>query len=387
MAAQTATTTATTTTTAQAQLQQLRQQMHSAFIGRDAEIDGLLLALLGRTHCLLLGPPGTAKSLVTQVFAAALGGDYFQLLLTGFTTPDEVFGGPDLQALDRGEGLRRSVQGYLPTATTAFLDECFKANSAVLNALLTMLNERAFDNGGKRIACPLQLCVGASNEYPADASLEALYDRFQLRYWTDYVPTRSQRLALLTCADPATQVTAQLTLEQVVELQQQVRTVQVPQQVLEGLLDVAEALASQHGLTVSDRRLRAAVKLVQARAVLHGRTVATMRDLLVLADSVWHRHEQRPAVLATVLQVAAPALQQAQQLADAALEAHEGVQDWKDLNAVQRTLGTIKRIERELGELACDDSDVEVLHEQVVQIRKAVARQFIRASGLPGGLG
>jgi MoxR-like ATPase len=387
MAAQTATTTATTTTTAQAQLQQLRSQMHSAFIGRDAEIDGLLLALLGRTHCLLLGPPGTAKSLVTQVFAAALGGDYFQLLLTGFTTPDEVFGGPDLQALDRGEGLRRSVQGYLPTATTAFLDECFKANSAVLNALLTMLNERAFDNGGKRIACPLQLCVGASNEYPADASLEALYDRFQLRYWTDYVPTRSQRLALLTCADPATQVTAQLTLEQVVELQQQVRTVQVPQQVLEGLLDVAEALASQHGLTVSDRRLRAAVKLVQARAVLHGRTVATMRDLLVLADSVWHRHEQRPAVLATVLQVAAPALQQAQQLADAALEAHEGVQDWKDLNAVQRTLGTIKRIERELGELACDDSDVEVLHEQVVQIRKAVARQFIRASGLPGGLG
>ena len=146
--------------------------MHGAFVGRDAEIDGLLLALLGRTHCLLLGPPGTAKSLVTQVFSAALGGDYFQLLLTGFTTPDEVFGGPDLQALDRGEGLRRDVQGYLPTATTAFLDECFKANSAVLNALLTMLNERSFDNGGKRMACPLQLCVGASNEYPRNASLE-----------------------------------------------------------------------------------------------------------------------------------------------------------------------------------------------------------------------
>jgi len=386
MAAQLATT-AQPATTAQAQLQQLRAQMHSAFIGRDAEIDGLLLALLGRTHCLLLGPPGTAKSLVTQVFAAALGGDYFQLLLTGFTTPDEVFGGPDLQALDRGEGLRRSVQGYLPTATTAFLDEVFKANSAVLNSLLTMLNERSFDNGGQRVACPLQLCVGASNEYPADASLEALYDRFQLRYWTDYVPTRSQRLALLTCPDPATQVTAQLTLEQVAELQQLVRTVQVPAQVLEGLLDVAEALAREHGLVVSDRRLRSAVKLVQARAVLHGRTVATMRDLLVLADSVWHRHDQRPAVLATVLQVAAPALQQAQQLADAAREAHDSVQDWKDLNAVQRQLGTIKRIERELAELSCDhDADVEALHAQVVQLRKAVVRGFVRVSGLPGAL-
>ena len=381
MAAQLAHTPAPTTP-AQAQLAQLRAQMHGAFVGRDAEIDGLLLALLGRTHCLLLGPPGTAKSLVTQVFSAALGGDYFQLLLTGFTTPDEVFGGPDLQALDRGEGLRRDVQGYLPTATTAFLDECFKANSAVLNALLTMLNERSFDNGGKRMACPLQLCVGASNEYPADASLEALYDRFQLRYWTDYVPTRRQRLALLTCPDPATQVTAQLSLEQVVELQQLVRTVQVPQQVLEGLLDVAEALAEKHGIVVSDRRLRAAVKLLQARAVLHGRMEATMDDLLVLADSVWHRHDQRPAVLATVLEVAVSVLQKARKLADAAREAHDSVQNWRDTIHVQAQLGIIKRVEGELADLKSDDDDVQALRAEVLQLRKTVARRFAEAGGL-----
>lgn len=308
----------------------------------------------------------------------------FQLPLFLTSTPDEVFGGPDLQALDRGEGLRRDVQGYLPTATTAFLDECFKANSAVLNALLTMLNERSFDNGGKRMACPLQLCVGASNEYPADASLEALYDRFQLRYWTDYVPTRRQRLALLTCPDPATQVTAQLSLEQVVELQQLVRTVQVPQQVLEGLLDVAEALAEKHGIVVSDRRLRAAVKLLQARAVLHGRMEATMDDLLVLADSVWHRHDQRPAVLATVLEVAVSVLQQARKLADAAREAHDSVQNWRDTIHVQAQLGIIKRVEGELADLESDDDDVQALRAEVLQLRKTVARRFAEAGGLAG---
>ena len=106
----------------------------------------------------------------------------------------------------------------------------------------------------------------------------------------------------------------------------------------------------------------------------------------MLADSVWHRHDQRPAVLATVLQVAAPALQQAQQLADAAREAHDSVQDWTDLNNVQRQLGTVKRVERELAELSSDDADVQELHAQVVQLRKAVARGFVRASGLPGGL-
>jgi MoxR-like ATPase len=52
----------------------------------------------------------------------------------------------------------RQINGYLPTAEVAFIDEIFKANSAILNALLTLLNERLFDNGSARLEVPL-LCL------------------------------------------------------------------------------------------------------------------------------------------------------------------------------------------------------------------------------------
>lgn len=376
-------------TSAQAHLQQLRAEMKGAFVGRDAEIDALLLGLLARTHVLLLGPPGTAKSLVTQVFAHALGGAYFQRLLTAFSAPEEVFGPYDLSALDAGK-YERAVQGYLPTAHTAFLDEVFKANSAVLNALLTMLNEREFDNGTSRVSCPLQLCVAASNEYPADSSLEALYDRFQVRCWTEYVATRAERLALLTCPDPASRVTATLSAEVVAQLQQQARDVVVPPVVLEALLDVADALAKKHGLVISDRRLRALVKLVQARAALHGRSTAAKRDLVVLADSVWHRHDQRPAVLATVLELAAPSLAKAQALADAAREVHDGIKDFRTETELAKKLQRVQQIEDEivaLGAEDAEDADVLALAQEVAGMRKAIARGFATASGLLRALG
>lgn len=378
------------TAAAQVALQQLRSEMKSALVGRDAEIDGLLLALLARTHVLLLGPPGTAKSLVTQIFAGSLVDDasaanvtgYFQRLLTAFTSPDEVFGPYDISALDAGR-YERAVQGYLPTARTAFLDEVFKANSAVLNALLTGLNERQFDNGTSRVDMPLQVCVGASNEYPADSSLDALYDRFQLRFWTEYVPTRNDRMRLLTCPDPASQVQATLSESQVTALQQQVRQVVVPQNVLEALLDIAEKLATEHGMVISDRRLRQAVKLVQARAALNGRTEARKVDLQVLSDSVWQRHDQRPAVHATVLSCAAPALAAAQQLADAARELVEALGAGATIVELERTMEQVMSIEGELGSLdveADELDDVSALRAEVAGCRKAVARRFVQTN-------
>lgn len=375
--------TTTTLANARAELTTLRTQMKGAFIARDAEVDGLLLALLARTHVLLLGPPGTAKSLVTQVFASALGGQYFQRLLTAFTAPEELFGPYDLSALDAGR-YERAVQGYLPTATVAFADEVFKANSAILNSMLTVLNERQFDNGTQRLQLPLELCVGASNEYPEDASLNALYDRFTLRYWTAYVPTRAGRIALLTAADPAKAVTAKLAPDTVRVLQDAVKSVTVPNDVLEALCDVADKLAKDNGITVSDRRLRQCVRLVQAHAALNGRDVATVRDLLVLADSVWHRHEDRPAVLATVMAVAAPKLAAATKLADSAREVYDSVKDVSSTGA--SALQRIKAIEAELVNLGMNDSDVSACHEQVTELRKALARKFMSASGLGVGL-
>lgn len=365
----------------------LRAEMRSGFVGRDAEIDGLFIALIARTHMLLLGPPGTAKSLLTQTFAGALPGAYFQRLLTAFTAPEEVFGPFDLAGLDAGK-YERAIDGYMPTSTTAFLDEVFKANSAILNALLTQLNEREFDNGTTRVKTPLQLCVGASNEYPADASLGALYDRFMVRFWTDYVPTRADRLKLLTCPDPASVVKTTLSAEDVATLQAECGGVVVPPDVLEALLDIQERLAKEHGLVVSDRRLRASLKLVKAKALLSGRNHARKSDLSVLADSVWQKHEERPSVMAVVLDVAAPGLAKLQEMADAVREIHNSIAHFDREADLQGKLTKIMDIEAAAKNLA-DHGDVDhaAVMNEIAGLRKAVARGFALASGLLAGLG
>jgi MoxR-like ATPase len=149
-------------------------------VGRDEQARCLLLAALCGEHVLLIGPPGTAKSELARRLRRQVGGRYFERLLTRFTVPEELFGPLSLAALDEGRYLRE-IDGYLPTASVAFLDEVFKANSAILNALLTLLNERAFDQGAQRIAVPLATLVAASNEVPDDASLRAFVDRFLFR--------------------------------------------------------------------------------------------------------------------------------------------------------------------------------------------------------------
>ena len=70
----------------------------------------------------------------------------------------ELFGPLSMKALEEDVYLRQT-RGYLPEADVAFVDEIFKANSAILNSLLTLLNERLFDNGGSRHAVPLTCLV------------------------------------------------------------------------------------------------------------------------------------------------------------------------------------------------------------------------------------
>lgn len=141
---------------------------------------------------MLLGPPGTAKSELGRRLSSVCGdgGIFFERLLTRFSVPEELFGPLSMKGLENDEYVRQ-IDGYLPTATVAFVDEVFKANSAILNSLLTILNERLFDNGNKRVEVPLLCLVGASNELPESEELDALYDRFLLRSCVEQVSSSS----------------------------------------------------------------------------------------------------------------------------------------------------------------------------------------------------
>ena len=135
----------------QEKLKKIREELKQMFLERADLIDGALAALLSSHHLLIIGPPGTAKSMLADELCRRIeGADYFQWLLTRFTTPEEIFGAVSLKALEQDD-YRRVTSRKLPEAHIAFLDEIFKANSSILNAILTLINERLFHNG-KEIA-------------------------------------------------------------------------------------------------------------------------------------------------------------------------------------------------------------------------------------------
>ena len=145
-----------------AKFQALQQEMEAHLFERREELEGLLLALLSRQHLLLIGPKGAAKSLMIRLLASSIdGAKYFERLLTRFTLPDELFGPVSISALKK-DRFSRLTRGYLPEAHFAFLDEIWKANSSILNSLLSLINERLFYNDGEVLQCPLETLMGAS---------------------------------------------------------------------------------------------------------------------------------------------------------------------------------------------------------------------------------
>ena len=159
-------------------LQQIEQALNDKFYDRGQEIEALLIALLSKQHILFIGPAGTGKSALSSMLGAIVHDSrYFQHLLTPFSTPEELFGVLSLKDLEQGV-YKRNISGMLPEANFAFIDEIFKANSAILNSLLTLINERIFYNNGVPVPSPLMTIVGSSNEYIEEGEgLEALFDR------------------------------------------------------------------------------------------------------------------------------------------------------------------------------------------------------------------
>ena len=285
------------TTELQEKFLDLRTSMNTHNLERTDEVDIVLTALLAKQHAVFLGPPGTAKSQMAYDVVNAFGGaNIFKWLVSKYTTPEELFGPMSIQAIKQDK-FRRVVDGKLPSADVAFIDEIFKGNTSILNSLLTIMNEGEFDNDG-RYPVPLRTLLGASNEMPEGEELNAMFDRFHFRKQVDYIhePGNFIRLLKGTPGDMP-----ELSLEDLDEAYNEVAQVNVPDDILDTVYLIRQDLLTE-GIVPSDRRFRQAIKSLRAYAWLNGRDVVTDDDFVILQHMLWSSPQEYKAVVRTVLQ-------------------------------------------------------------------------------------
>ncbi|MBC9930216.1 AAA family ATPase [Chitinophaga qingshengii] len=283
-------------------LNNVLQQLKHTFIGREDVIDLMGICLAGRENLFLLGPPGTAKSAMVKALASQLDGHTFEYLLTRFTEPNEIFGPFDIRKLREGD-LVTNTEGMLPEASFIFLDELLNANSAILNSLLMVLNERVFRRGRETRPLPALMIVGASNHLPEDEALQALYDRFLVRVKCDYVDPQLLSAVLQAgwqLEQQTTTTTGSISHDDIATLQQQIGLVNLDT-IRPAYLTLIQQLRNA-GLLVSDRRAVKLQRLIAASALISKRTTAQLSDMWVLRY-IWDTEEQQAIIAAIVNEV------------------------------------------------------------------------------------
>lgn len=291
------------------QISKLIQEISVGLHERDEIVALALLAIYSGQSVFLYGPPGTAKSLIARRLSLAFKeSKYFEYLMNRFSTPEEVFGPVSIKELKEDRYIRKT-NGYLPEADIAFLDEIWKSSPAILNTLLTIINERKFRNGDKVTDVPLKGIVAASNEIPAEnQGLEALYDRFIVRLVVNPMTERRNFDALLNDipTEPIVPVNESLTFD-----------AQKWNEALTNLNDVAvskETLNVIHAIRVkidkynkkeanksspiyiSDRRWQKMARVLKMAAYLCDRNEAKPVDALILKDCLWTKADNKDAL-------------------------------------------------------------------------------------------
>ena len=287
------------TNSLRARIEHLIKEISTGMYEREEIIAVSLLAALCGQNTFLYGPPGTAKSLISRRLSCAFHKPaYFEYLMNRFSTPEEVFGPVSIKALKEDHYIRKT-DSYLPKADFAFLDEIWKSSPAILNTLLTLINERIFKNGETIEQVPLKALLAASNETPdINQGLEALYDRFIVRLMVQPIG-ELQYFELLLNSKPSS---ADVNVSEALCIKsdewnawlQQIHSVALSSETLTIIHLIREKLAElddSNAVYVSDRRWQRAAILMKAAAFFNGRTETNHSDALLLQHCIWTRED------------------------------------------------------------------------------------------------
>lgn len=285
-------------------IEHLKEGIHE----RDETIAVTLLSALSGQNAFLLGPPGTAKSLLARRLSCAFEtNNYFEYLMQRFSTPEELFGPISMTELKK-DNLFRNTEEFLPTADFAFLDEIWKSSPAILNTLLTIINEKLFRNGTKVESIPLKALIGASNETPPPGQgLEALYDRFLVRLYVPPLEQKENFEDLLK--NPPTPAELKLPAGLVIknedweEWSKAIQGIELSEETLNVIQDIHQTFAEKGeelNIYISDRRWQKAATLLKACAFFSGRKKTNLIDALLLRHCLWTTQDNREEVIQIV---------------------------------------------------------------------------------------
>lgn len=363
------------------------KDLESVMFERSNEIRAIARAILAEQHVVLLGVAGVAKSMLITEFVRRIdGASVFKKLIMRDSTPDEILGPISIKGLEN-DVCRRNTAGMLPECEFAFLDEIFKGNSVVLNSTLTIMNERQFDNDGKRIDCPLVTLLAASNELPQEDELAALWDRFTVRLIVKRIADDNNFLRFLKSKTNApASVNVQGNMADLKKEIEACKSVIIPDEVLEALCKIRRELANEK-ITPSDRRFSWMLRILQAEAYLSGRNIVELDDIVCLTDCIWDTEEARPKVFNILGSVSSPDYTRAVELWDGAIEAYKAVpDDCEDPKTLMEATMKLKQAAKSLRELEKTTSSskaketiktaLEKIQEKNTDMLKKIGLQF-----------
>lgn len=292
----------------------LEDAVNDRIVERQEEARTGTIALLAGVHHYQGGPPGIAKSLLVTTFSDLIdGASSYENLMTRQTKLEEVFGPISFKGLEEDK-VRFNVDGFLPTAHIAFLDEIFKSSSSTLNALLWILNERKYRNDGAVHPSPLISMFCASNELPQGEELNALYDRIHFRHWLKPIQEGRSFQKMLKAQGTARHEPI-ITLAELQQANQEVKEIAIRDEVYKTLWTLRRELLKE-GIEISDRKFAEGLKIVKAAAWYRGATEARSADIRLLHHTLWTSldNEERVVVEKIVTAAANPLDEEAMKL-------------------------------------------------------------------------